>query len=73
MAFLNQAQRKALLDELSGMRLWRAKFKLRLLDPKCRLPALPAQCPAIRRVAYQLHPRDFGHASDPGRGQPRRQ
>ncbi|MCE2472654.1 MAG: hypothetical protein J4G18_12315 [Anaerolineae bacterium] len=37
MAFLNQAQRKSLLDELSGMKLWRAKFKLRLMDPKCRL------------------------------------
>ena len=37
MAYLNQAERKSLLDELSGMRLWRAKFKLRLMDPKVRL------------------------------------
>ncbi len=37
MAYLNQAERKSLLDELSGMRLWRAKFKLRLMDPKARL------------------------------------
>ena len=40
MAFLNQAERQSLLDELSGMRLWRAKFKLRLMDPKCRLAYL---------------------------------
>ena len=37
MAYLDAAQRKDLLDELSGMRLWRAKFKLRLMDPKVRL------------------------------------
>ena len=37
MAYLNQAERRALLDELGGMRLWRAKFKLRLMDPKIRL------------------------------------
>ena len=37
MAFLNQAQRKSLLNDLSGMKLWRAKFKLRLMDPRCRL------------------------------------
>ena len=37
MAYLNEAERRSLLDDLSGMRLWRAKFKLRLLDPKGRL------------------------------------
>ena len=37
MAYLDVAQRKTLLDEISGMRLWRAKFKLRLMDPKVRL------------------------------------
>ena len=37
MAYLNEAERRSLLDELSGMRLWRAKFKLRLMDPKGRL------------------------------------
>lgn len=37
MAYLNEDERRALLDELSGMRLWRAKFKLRLMDPKGRL------------------------------------
>ena len=37
MAYLNEGERRALLDELSGMRLWRAKFKLRLMDPKGRL------------------------------------
>lgn len=37
MAYLNEGQRRSLLDELSGMRLWRAKFKLRLMDPKVRL------------------------------------
>lgn len=37
MAYLNEAERKTLLDQLSGMRLWRAKFKLRLMDPKVRL------------------------------------
>ena len=37
MAYLNEGERRALLDELSGMKLWRAKFKLRLLDPKGRL------------------------------------
>ncbi len=37
MAYLNAAGRAALLEELSGMRLWRAKFKLRLMDAKCRL------------------------------------
>lgn len=37
MAYLNEGERRSLLDELSGMRLWRAKFKLRLMDPKVRL------------------------------------
>ncbi|MCY3915073.1 MAG: hypothetical protein OXG49_03580 [Chloroflexi bacterium] len=37
MAYLNEGERRSLLDDLSGMRLWRAKFKLRLLDPKVRL------------------------------------
>ncbi len=37
MAYLNEDERRALLDDLSGMRLWRAKFKLRLMDPKGRL------------------------------------
>lgn len=37
MAYLNEGQRRSLLNELSGMRLWRAKFKLRLMDPKVRL------------------------------------
>lgn len=37
MAYLDVAQRKTLLDELSGMKFGRAKFKLRLMDPKCRL------------------------------------
>jgi len=37
MPYLNEGERRALLDELSGMRLWRAKFKLRLMDPKARL------------------------------------
>lgn len=37
MAYLNEAERRSLLDELSGMKLWRAKFKLRLMDPKGRL------------------------------------
>lgn len=37
MSYLNQAEREALLNELSAMRLWRAKFKLRLMDPKGRL------------------------------------
>lgn len=37
MAYLNERERRSLLNELSGMRLWRAKFKLRLLDPKGRL------------------------------------
>lgn len=37
MAYLNEDERRALLDELSRMRLWRAKFKLRLMDPKGRL------------------------------------
>ncbi len=37
MPYLNEGERRSLLDELSGMRLWRAKFKLRLMDPKVRL------------------------------------
>ncbi|MDE2777590.1 MAG: hypothetical protein OXI77_16815 [Chloroflexota bacterium] len=37
MPYLNEGERRSLLDELSGMRLWRAKFKLRLMDPKARL------------------------------------
>lgn len=37
MAYLNEGQRRSLLNELSGMRLWRAKFKLRLMDSKVRL------------------------------------
>ena len=37
MAYLNEDERRALLADLSGMRLWRAKFKLRLMDPKGRL------------------------------------
>lgn len=37
MAYLNEDERRSLLDDLSGMRLWRAKFKLRLMDPKGRL------------------------------------
>ena len=37
MEYLNESERRSLLDELSGMRLWRAKFKLRLMDPKVRL------------------------------------
>jgi len=37
MAYLNEGERRSLLDDLSGMRLWRAKFKLRLMDPKVRL------------------------------------
>ncbi len=37
MAYLNEDERRALLDDLSRMRLWRAKFKLRLMDPKGRL------------------------------------
>ncbi|MCY3797660.1 MAG: hypothetical protein OXG84_07625 [Chloroflexi bacterium] len=37
MAYLNEGERRSLLDELSGMKLWRAKFKLRLMDPKVRL------------------------------------
>jgi len=37
MAHLNETERKALLDELSGMRFWRARFKLRLMDPAGRL------------------------------------
>jgi hypothetical protein len=37
MAYLNEGERKSLLDDLSGMKLWRAKFKLRLMDPKGRL------------------------------------
>lgn len=37
MAYLNEAERKTLLDDLSAMRLWRAKFRLRLMDPKVRL------------------------------------
>ena len=37
MAHLNASERRSLLEELSGMRLWRAKFKLRLMDPKGRL------------------------------------
>ena len=37
MAYLNETERRSLLDDLSGMRLWRAKFKLRLMDPKGRL------------------------------------
>ncbi len=37
MAYLNEGERRSLLDELSGMRLWRAKFKLRLMDPNVRL------------------------------------
>ena len=37
MAYLNEGERRSLLDELSRMKLWRAKFKLRLMDPKVRL------------------------------------
>lgn len=37
MAYLNEGERRSLLNDLSGMRLWRAKFKLRLMDPKGRL------------------------------------
>ncbi len=37
MAYLNEDERRALLDDLSRMKLWRAKFKLRLMDPKGRL------------------------------------
>ncbi|MCY3781612.1 MAG: hypothetical protein OXG78_14960 [Chloroflexi bacterium] len=37
MAYLNEAERKTLLDNLSGMRYGWAKFRLRLMDPKCRL------------------------------------
>ena len=37
MAYLNEDERRSLLDDLSGMKLWRAKFKLRLMDPKGRL------------------------------------
>ena len=37
MAYLNEGERRTLLNDLSGMRLWRAKFKLRLMDPKVRL------------------------------------
>ena len=37
MAYLNEGERRSLLDDISGMRLWRAKFKLRLMDPKVRL------------------------------------
>ena len=47
MAFLNEAQRKTLLNDLSGMKFNRAKFKLSRLDTKGRL-ALLSQCPAIR-------------------------
>lgn len=37
MTFLNEAQRNALLKELSGMKFNRAKFKLLRMDPKGRL------------------------------------
>ncbi len=37
MAYLNEDERRSLLDDLSRMKLWRAKFKLRLMDPKGRL------------------------------------
>lgn len=37
MTYLNEGERRSLLDDLSGLRLWRAKFKLRLMDPKVRL------------------------------------
>ncbi len=37
MAFLNEAERTALLNDLKGMKFNRAKFKLLRLDPKGRL------------------------------------
>ena len=37
MAYLNNAQRKTLLDDLSGMKFNRAKFKLLRMDPDGRL------------------------------------
>ncbi len=37
MAFLNQAERAALLDDLKRMKFNRAKYKLLRLDPKGRL------------------------------------
>ena len=37
MATFSQAQRQALLDELSGMKFGRAKGKLARMDPKGRL------------------------------------
>ena len=37
MAYLNQAERKSLLDDLSGMKFNRAKFRLQRMDPKGRL------------------------------------
>lgn len=37
MAYLNANERKALLDELTGMSFWRAKWKLQHMDPKGRL------------------------------------
>ncbi len=37
MAYLNVAQRKTLLDDLSGMKFNRAKFKLTRMDPDGRL------------------------------------
>ena len=37
MAYLNQAEREALLDDLSGMKFNRAKFRLQRMDPKGRL------------------------------------
>ena len=37
MAYLNVVQRKTLLDDLSGMKFNRAKFKLTRMDPDGRL------------------------------------
>ena len=37
MAYLDQAQRKELLDDLSGMKFNRAKYKLLRMDPAGRL------------------------------------
>ena len=37
MAFLNEAERKTLLEDLSAMKFNRAKFKLLRMDPQGRL------------------------------------